>query len=95
LKASLTTISDSELSGYRFSQAWAKDQRLFFSIKTSHPFKEVLESSPKNGLSANQKMALTFINPKNEPVFIKIGISAVDVEGAKKEFKPGNWKQVF
>jgi predicted alpha-1,2-mannosidase len=84
LKASLTTISDSELSGYRFSQAWAKDQRLFFSIKTSHPFKEVLESSPKNGLSANQKMALTFINPKNEPVFIKIGISAVDVEGAKK-----------
>lgn len=84
LKASLTTISDSELSGYRFSQAWAKDQRLFFSIKTSHPFKEVLESSPKKGLSANQKMALTFINPKNEPVFIKIGISAVDIEGAKK-----------
>jgi predicted alpha-1,2-mannosidase len=84
LKASLNTISDTEISGHRFSQAWAKDQRLFFSIKTSHPFKEVLESSSKNSLSANQKMALTFINPKNEPIFIKIGISAVDVEGAKK-----------
>ena len=84
LKAKIDKISDTELSGYRFSQAWAKDQRLFFTIKTSHPFNEILQSPSKKRMPAAQKMALTFINPNNEPVFIKIGISAVDVEGAKK-----------
>jgi putative alpha-1,2-mannosidase len=30
---------------------------------------------------------LEFINPNNEPVDIKIGISAVDIEGAKKNLE--------
>ena len=34
-----------------------------------------------------QKMALQFINPKNEPIYIKIGISAVDIEGANQNLK--------
>ena len=39
LDAKITKISDKEIVGYRFSEAWASDQRLFFSIKTSHSFK--------------------------------------------------------
>jgi predicted alpha-1,2-mannosidase len=84
LDAKINKISDTELSGYRFSEAWATDQRLFFSIKTSHPFNDILQSPPKKGMPGAQKIALTFINPKNEPVRIKIGISAVDIAGAKK-----------
>jgi predicted alpha-1,2-mannosidase len=83
LKAKINKISDTELSGFRFSEAWATDQRLFFSIKTSHPFNDVLQSPTKKGMPGAQKIALTFINPNNEPVYIKIGISAVDVAGAK------------
>ncbi len=83
LDAKINTISATELSGYRFSKAWATDQRLFFSIKTSHPFNDMLQSPPKKGMLGGQKIALTFINPKNEPVIIKIGISAVDIAGAK------------
>jgi len=83
LDAKINTISATELSGYRFSKAWATDQRLFFSIKTSHPFNDLLQSPPKNGMPGGQKIALTFINPKNEPVIIRIGISAVDIAGAK------------
>ena len=83
LDAKINTISATELSGYRFSKAWATDQRLFFSIKTSHPFNDMLQSPPKKGMPGGQKIALTFINPKNEPVIIKIGISAVDIAGAK------------
>ncbi len=83
LDAKINTISTTELSGYRFSKAWATDQRLFFSIKTSHPFNDMLQSPPKKGMPGGQKIALTFINPKNEPVIIKIGISAVDIAGAK------------
>ena len=87
LAAKITKISDTEIVGYRFSEAWADDQRLFFSIKTSHPFTDVLQSPPKKGMAAAQKIALNFINPNNEPVFIKIGISAVDIEGAKKNLE--------
>lgn len=87
LDAKINKISDTELSGYRFSEAWASDQRLFFSIKTSHPFNDILQSPPKKGMPGAQKIALTFINPKNEPVRIKIGISAVDIAGAKKNLE--------
>jgi predicted alpha-1,2-mannosidase len=95
LDAKINRISDTELTGFRFSEAWAKDQRLFFSIKTSHPFSDVLQSPEKEGMSGAQKIALQFINPNNEPVIIKIGISAVDIEGAKKNLKGEIGSQTF
>jgi predicted alpha-1,2-mannosidase len=84
LEATIEPISTTEIQGYRFSEAWATDQRLFFSIKTSHPFVDMLQSPPKQGMAGAQKIALTFNNPTNEPVYISVGISAVDAEGAKK-----------
>ena len=87
LDAKINRISDTELSGYRFSEAWATDQRLFFSIKTSHSFTDVLKSPSRHGMVGGQKIALNFINPNNEPIIIKIGISAVDIDGAKKNLK--------
>ena len=95
LDAEINRISETELSGFRFSEAWAKDQRLFFSIKTSHPFSDVLQSPEKEGLQGAQKIALKFINPNNEPIIIKIGISAVDIEGAKNNLKGEIGNQTF
>ncbi|AZQ42774.1 GH92 family glycosyl hydrolase [Nonlabens ponticola] len=69
-----------ELSGKRFSKAWASRQMLFFYIETSHDIKNwdtMYETAPS-------KLALEFDNPKNEPVYIKIGISPVDATGAKQ-----------
>ncbi len=87
LDAKIDKISDSEIQGYRFSEAWATDQRLYFYIKTSHPFNDMLQSPPEQGMPGGRKSALTFINPKNEPIIIKIGISAVDEEGARKNLE--------
>ena len=87
LKAKIVRVSNTELSGYRFSEAWATDQRLFFSIKTSHPFNDILQSPPKKGMAGAQKIALTFVNPNNEPVYVKIGISPVDEVGAKRNLE--------
>ena len=84
LDASTEIISDTEIQGFRFSEAWATDQRLFFSIKTSHPFKDMLQSPPKKGMPGARKCALEFVNPNNEPVYISVGISAVDQAGAKQ-----------
>ena len=95
LDAKIERISDTELSGFRFSKSWADDQRLYFTLKTSHPFNDVLQSPPKQGMPGAQKIALNFINPNNEPIFIKIGISAVDVEGAKKNLEAEIGNQTF
>ncbi|MEM6517191.1 MAG: GH92 family glycosyl hydrolase, partial [Bacteroidota bacterium] len=71
-------ISPTVFQGYRHSEAWAKDQRLFFYIQLSH---EVIARYPADDNPL--KAALSVNNPKNEPVYIKVGISAVDIEGAK------------
>ena len=77
------SLGEKEISGYRFSKAWATDQRLFYQIKFSHPIKELLKEDTINP----KKMALEFINPKNDPIIVKIGISAVDIDGAKKNLE--------
>ncbi len=87
LDAKIEKISDTEIQGYRFSDAWATDQRLYFYVKTSHSFNDMLQSPPKYGMPGAQKIALTFNNPNNEPIYIKIGISAVDAAGARKNLE--------
>jgi len=84
LDAKIELISDTEIVGFRHSEAWAKDQRLFFAIKTSHPFNDKLQSPPETGMPGARRSALEFVNPNNEPIIIKVGISAVDIDGARK-----------
>lgn len=81
-------IDDVSVSGYRFSKAWAEDQRLFYYITFSHPIENITyqienAQSQKNYKFESSKAAIKFNNPNNEPVLMKIGISAVDETGAK------------
>lgn len=95
LEAKIDEISNTEIVGYRHSKAWATDQRLFYAIQTSHPFTNVLEPKLKNSLTEARKSALKFINPNNEPILIKIGISAVDINGARNNLKVEIGNQTF
>jgi predicted alpha-1,2-mannosidase len=95
LDAKIMKVSDTEIVGYRFSEAWASDQRLYFAIKTSHSFRDVLQAATKKGMPGAQKIALNFRNPKNEALTIKIGISAVDIAGAKKNLEGEIGNQTF
>ncbi|NER12705.1 glycoside hydrolase family 92 protein [Leptobacterium flavescens] len=79
----INVLSDQEISGYRNSKAWATDQRLFYHIKFSRPFKKNTGSSEKDPT----KMAFEFDNPDNEPIYVSVGISAVDTEGAGKNLQ--------
>ena len=72
-------ISPTVIQGFRHSKAWATNQKLFFYIELSH---EVLLQYPAS--KNPTKTAMSIHNPKNEHVYVKIGISAVDIEGAKK-----------
>jgi predicted alpha-1,2-mannosidase len=84
--ARIEKVSNTELQGYRYSEAWATDQRLYYVIQTSHPFQDTLQMSTETG-NSGRRSALTFSNPNNEPVIIKVGISAVDVDGARKNLE--------
>ena len=74
-------FSDYEINGYRFSEAWAADQRVFFHIRFSHRIKKFERDSVRGGSGA--KAALEFDNPNSEPLIVSIGISAVDKLGAR------------
>ncbi|MGZ8544318.1 MAG: GH92 family glycosyl hydrolase [Flavisolibacter sp.] len=91
-------INDHELRGYRRSRSWARDQRLFFHIRSEQPFyTEVLEDS-LNGKDVITKMVLSFLIPTDKTVRFKVGISGVDMEGAKKnldqEIKDWNFEKL-
>lgn len=84
LDAKMNVISNTEINGYRHSRSWANDQRLFYHIKTSHPFAITKEQKDSN---TSRKAALQFENPQNEPIYITVGISAVDEAGALKNLE--------
>lgn len=85
LSGSIKRISATEISGHRHSAAWAKQQKLYYYIKFSHPVSVDLGASKSE--FKNKKAAFQFDNPKNEPVYVKIGISPVDEEGAKNNLE--------
>jgi len=83
LDSKLNLISPTEVSGYRFSKAWAEDQRLFFNIRFSKPYKNVtLLNDASEGKKV--KAAFEFDEKKGSTIEVSVGISAVDETGAKK-----------
>ncbi|TDI79229.1 MAG: glycoside hydrolase family 92 protein [Bacteroidetes bacterium] len=82
----LRKINNYEFQGFRFSEAWAAEQKIFFYIKFSHPTKipTYFHRTPDR---RTRMAGLEFDNPNNEPVYVSIGISAVDVEGARKNLE--------
>ena len=72
--------SDNAISGFRRSGYWARDQYIYFYAEFSKPIKS--HEQNEEGLV----YAFDFEND-GEPLVMRIGISAVDVEGAKKNLE--------
>ena len=72
--------NDNAISGFRRSGYWARDQYLYFYAEFSKPIKSV--ENNEDGLV----YAYDFDND-GEPLVIRVGISAVDIEGAKKNLE--------
>lgn len=92
LEYKIQMLNDSTISGYRHSKAWATDQRLFYTIQFSQPIKDITYLEGDTPISKNYKFlskqaVIEFDNPTNDPVIVKVGISAVDEEGARKNLE--------
>lgn len=87
----IDVLSDTELCGYKTTKFWAFDQKICFYAKFSKPFSYELYSdtlvNAKGKEQALYKALLKFDTEKDEQVLVKVGISAVDVEGARKNLE--------
>lgn len=78
ISSDIQLVSDTEISGYRVSNAWATKQEFHFYMQLSEPYKKA-RLIEKDG---RHKLLLIF-SKKTEKVLIRVGMSAVDSDGAK------------
>lgn len=81
LEGFIRVIDNSTIEGSRRSEAWARNQTIFYRISFSKPFdsKKVI-SGDNYDLNAN----FNFKVKKGESIYVKVAISPVSTEGAKK-----------
>lgn len=95
--ASIEVIDDSTIAGLRHSTGWAVDQKVWFYAQFSEPFKTfgiAVQDSLMDGIrkaeAENVKAYFRFDTRKNNQVLVRIGISAVSPEGARKNLLAEN-----
>ncbi|MFC5045562.1 GH92 family glycosyl hydrolase [Aquimarina hainanensis] len=98
----IKVVDDTTIEGYRISTGWAKEQRVYFVIKISKPFKKYTlyndETTVKtHARGSNTKIVLTYETGEQEPILLKTGISTASIEGAyasiNKEAPHNNFEQ--
>ncbi len=78
----IKVVNDSTLQGHRMSTGWARNQRLFFEMKFSKPFKSYDIIINEEG--ASSKIILDYNTEEGEQIQIKTGLSSVSSEAAGK-----------
>lgn len=85
----LSVVNSKEVSGYRRSKDWARDQRVYFYAVFSEEIKDASVYSDDKLLKGktfaegkNVKAGLSF-GEMGKPVMVKVGISAISEENAK------------
>ncbi|MGC8865258.1 MAG: GH92 family glycosyl hydrolase [Bacteroidales bacterium] len=94
LNSGLEIIGENEVAGYRRSKYWAADQHVYFVARFSRPFLSygiAIDDKPETGLrkaeGKNIKGWFEFDNQDKSPVLVKVGLSAVSIEGARKNLE--------
>ncbi|NOX86030.1 MAG: glycoside hydrolase family 92 protein, partial [Chlorobi bacterium] len=90
LDSRIAFISDHEIAGLRRTDGWADDQYVYFYADFSKPFKsfgivenDIEKPGDTTASGTNLKAWVDFDVDEKEIIYVKVGISAVDVEGAK------------
>lgn len=91
LESWIEIISDTEIRGMRRSKNWAEDMVWYFHMVFSKPFErsgiavdDVVDQGFFRAEGQNIKAFVGFETGKDEVIEIKVGLSAVDAEGAYK-----------
>lgn len=84
-------VSDTEIEGLRRSHGWAYDQYVYFVAQFSKPFSSIdlavndafLEGSSEAS-EKNVKAVINYQTNEDEEILVKVGLSAVSTDGARK-----------
>lgn len=92
LDSELQVVSDRRIQGYRRSSSWARDQLVYFVAEFSRPFDLSLVGDGKTitatgAKGANVRGVLKFDTTRNPAVLVKVALSPVSIEGARKNLE--------
>jgi predicted alpha-1,2-mannosidase len=94
VETQLTIEGPTTISGYRFSTGWARDQRVYFVARFSKPIMgsllgEGTDASPeRRQVQAKKARGLfRFSLRPGEPLLLKLAISPVSLDGARKNLE--------
>jgi len=86
--------SDTEIIGYRRSRGWARDHRVYFAARFSKPFASFgtgSDDAPDPGSrmakGKNVRGFVSFSTDQDETILVKVGISAVSINGARNNLE--------
>lgn len=93
MKTFVKKINETTIVGYRLSEGWAKDQRVYFAMTFSQPISKMAlydAVAPKSGTElegVRVKAVIDFASLKNKEVLVKVGISPVSYDNALDNLK--------
>ncbi len=94
ISSGLHFVSDTEIEGFRRSRAWAKDQHVYFYARFSKPFSREgiavggkLQEGATHAMGEDVKAFIGFETDEDEEILVKVALSAVDTEGARRNLE--------
>ncbi len=98
LESAVKITGNDEIEGYRISQAWAARQMVYFVVKFSKPFssfaiesnEEPLSSGTREANGTSLRAGFRFLTEMGETILVKVGISGVSIDGARKNLEAEN-----
>ena len=94
VEGDITVTGDNEISGLRHSHGWAENQYLYYVIQFSRPFKKfgivkgkTLTEGARSGEGKVLKAYVSFETQEGDVIYAKVGISAVSVDGARRNLE--------
>lgn len=91
LESGMKIVNNTEVEGFRISQAWAQKQMVYFVLRFSEPFKAMeasrdgqLLGEVKEMTGTDLKSVFRFKDEMGITIMVKVGISPVSIDGARR-----------
>ncbi len=97
LESAIRVVNEQEVEGYRVSRDWAERQMVYFVARFSKPMvsRELYRNDSRVEGAAelegeNLKAWLSFDGKDGKPLLVKVGISGVSIDGARRNLDAEN-----
>ena len=93
IRLEIKVLNNTDIQGLKVTRGWARRHYVYFFARFSRPFtyrlavNDTVRDSLDETDGRNLKALLQFSTGKNEEVLVKVGISAVDYEGARNNLE--------